>query len=369
MKVPFVDLKAQFAAIGGEALESVRKSFEKCDFILGDNVKEFEKEFASFCSCSRAVGVASGLDAIKLSLRALQIGPGDEVITSANTYIATALAVSAVGAKPVLAEMDSASYNISVPDLQRAITKKTRAIIPVHLYGQPADMDPINELAAKHNLAVVEDASQAHGARYKGRRTGSLGRIAAFSLYPAKNLGACGDAGIVVTNDDALADKIMLLRNYGSTVKYYHEVLGENSRLDTLQAGILSIKLKYLDKWNAARRTAAALYSQKLNGVGDLFLPQTMPYAEHIFHLYVVQTAHRDDLLKFLKDNGVDCVIHYPVPMHMQKAYAHAKWKQGDFPVTEKFAARILSLPMYAEITEEQINYVVETIKRFFSQG
>ena len=366
MNVPLVDLKAQFATIEADVMGNMRKVLQNTNFILGNEVGEFEKQFACFSECGYAVGVASGLDAIRLSLRALGIGAGDEVITAANTFIATALAVSSVGGKPILVDADPATFNIDVTKIAAAITPRTKAIIPVHLYGQPADMDPLCKIAKAHNLKVIEDASQAHGARYKGRRVGGIGDIAAFSLYPGKNLGAYGDAGIVTTGDAHLAEVIAMMRNYGSLVKYYHDVLGENSRLDTLQAAVLNAKLKRLEGWNVARRKAAAMYSAILSGVGDIVLPVVMPEVEHVFHLYVIRTSRRDELMKHLQGKGVGCLVHYPVPIHMQKAYAGSGWAKGAFPVTEQLAGQILSLPMFPEISSDQVDYVCGCIREFF---
>ncbi len=366
MSVPFVDLKWQMTIIGDEAEPRIQAVLRNCNFILGAEVEEFEKAFAAYCGCRRAIGVASGLDAIKLILRALGIGPGDEVITAANTFIATALAVSSVGATPVLVDIDRRTFNINPRLIEERITPRTKAILPVHLYGQPADMDPILDIAQRRNLLVVEDAAQGHGARYKGRRVGGLGYAAAFSFYPGKNLGACGDGGAVVTNDEGMADRIVALRNYGSKVKYHHEELGENSRLDTLQAAILSVKLKHLDEWNACRRRAAARYAESLAGVGDIFVPETIEGAEHVYHLYVVRTRQRDALMKYLLGKGIGCIIHYPVPIHLQKAYANRGWKKGDFPETEAAAQEILSLPMFAGIAEAQVDEVCAAVRSFF---
>jgi dTDP-4-amino-4,6-dideoxygalactose transaminase len=366
MNVPFVDLKSQFLTIENEVMERMGAVLRNANFILGNEVAEFERVFAPFCECKHAVGVASGLDAIKLILRSLDIGPGDEVITAANTFIATALAISAVGAKPVLADIHPESYNIDPAKIPAAITPRTKALMPVHLYGQAADMDPIMEIARDRGLFVIEDASQAHGARYKGRRVGSFGHAAAFSLYPGKNLGAYGDGGVVTTNRAELADRIATLRNYGSKVKYYHDELGENSRLDTLQAAILTVKLKHLERWNGRRRQAAIRYAQRLRGVGDLVLPRTMDAAEHVFHLYVIRTKGRDALLKHLQENQIGSLIHYPTPIHLQKAYAGNGWKRGDFPVTEECAEQVLSLPMFGDITDDQVDYVVSAIRAFF---
>ncbi len=368
MSVPFVDLKWQMAAIKAEVEPRVQAVLSNCNFILGAEVAEFEKAFAAFCECRCAVGVASGLDAIKLALRALDIGPGDEVITAANTFIATALAVSSVGATPVLVDMDRRTFNIDPRLIEERLTPRTRAILPVHLYGQPADMDPIIEIAARRRLRVIEDAAQGHGARYRGRRVGGFGAAAAFSFYPGKNLGACGDAGVVTTNDPAVADRVATLRNYGSRVKYYHDERGENSRLDTLQATILTVKLGRLDEWNASRRRAAAWYSERLRGVGDVVTPETMNGVEHVFHLYVIRTKRRDALMQHLAERGVGCIIHYPVPIHLQKAYADRGWKKGDYPETESAAGEIMSLPMFAGIAEAQVDEVCAAIREFFDR-
>jgi dTDP-4-amino-4,6-dideoxygalactose transaminase len=366
MTVPFVDLKAQFARLEHDVLERIGRVLRNTNFILGQEVAEFEQSFAQYSECRYGVGVASGLDAIKLALRALDIGPGDEVITAANTFIATALAVTAVGAKPVLVEIHPNFYNLDPARVADAITPRTKAILPVHLYGQPADMQPLLATAQERRLWVIEDASQAHGARYHGRRAGCLGHVAAFSLYPGKNLGAYGDAGVVTTNSEELAGRIATLRNYGSKVKYWHDELGENSRLDTLQATILSAKLQHLDEWNGRRRAAAARYGERLAGVGDLVLPQVMPDVEHVFHLYVVRTQRREALVRHLQQAGVGCLVHYPVPIHLQKAYAQAGWKRGDFPVTEAYADQVLSLPMFGDITDTQVDYVADCVRAFF---
>ena len=384
--IPLVDLAAQFAAIRAEVEPRVAEIMARGDFILGRAVGEFEAEFARYCGCSRAVGLASGLDALKLAMRAMDIGPGDEVITVANSFIATALAVSSVGATPVLVDCDPSTFTIDVRQIEAAVTPRTRAILPVHLYGQPAEMDPILDLARRRGLDVIEDAAQAHGARYRGRVCGSMGRAAAFSFYPGKNLGAYGDGGAATTSDGALADRMATLRNYGSRVKYRHEELGENSRLDTIQAAVLSVKLAHLDGWNAARRRIAAAYSSGLSGVGDLILPAVPAHMEPVWHLYVVRTARRDALLAHLQGRGIGALIHYPVPIHLQPAYAGGRrseiggqrsevggrrsevggWRQGQFPVSERLAAEILSLPIYPEMTDGQVARVVGEIMKFF---
>jgi len=368
MNVPFVDLRAQYASIKDEVRGAMDQVLENTNFILGQPVADFEKAFATFCECRYAVGVASGVDAIKLALRALGIGPGDEVITAANTFIATALAVSTVGAKPVLVDIDPATYNLDPALLEAAITPRTKAILPVHLYGQPADMEAIVAIARRHGLRVIEDACQAHGARYRGHRTGGLADIAAFSFYPGKNLGAYGDGGAIVTNDQALADRVTLLRNYGSRVKYYHDELGENSRLDTLQAAVLNVKLRYLDGWNRQRRAAAARYTAALAGLRDVTVPATLTGTEPVYHLYVIRHPRRDALSASLKQHGITTIIHYPVPIHLQKAYASLGLVPGAFPHTERAASEILSLPMFAELTPQQTDHVVRAITDFVTQ-
>lgn len=367
MKIPFLDLKLQTASFQDEIQSAMDRVVSDCNFVLGQQVVDFEEAFAAYCECKHAIGVASGLDALKLILRAMDIGPGDEVITVSHTFIATTLAISSVGAKPVLVEITPDTYTMDSQTIEAAITERTKAILPVHLYGQTAELDPILQLARKHGLKVIEDACQAHGARDKGRRAGSIGDASAFSFYPGKNLGAFGDGGAVTTNDAALAERIRTLRNYGSSEKYFHDELGENSRLDTLQAAVLVVKLKHLDNGNSARRAAAALYDAGLNGVGDIKTPVVRKDSEHIFHLYVIQTERRDELQKYLKEQGVDCLIHYPVPVHLQKAYSSRGWKKGDFPLTEKVADNILSLPVFPGISEEQVEFVCELIQLFYN--
>ncbi|NJK78489.1 MAG: DegT/DnrJ/EryC1/StrS family aminotransferase [Chloroflexaceae bacterium] len=367
MQVPFVDLQAQHQAIRAEIDEAIAAVISKGDFILGKAVSLFEEEFAAFCEAKYAIGVDSGTSALELLLRAYEIGPGDEVITTANTFIATALGVSSVGAKPVLVDIDPVTYNMDVSKVEQAITERTKAILPVHLYGQPADMDPIIELARKHNLYVMEDAAQAHGARYKGKRVGSLADGGAFSFYPAKNLGACGDGGAVVTNDPEIADRLMLLRNYGQRKKYYHESIGYNHRLDTMQAGILRIKLRNLSAWNEARRRHAQRYNELFANT-DVVYPVEMDGVESVWHLYVVRVEEREALQKYLSEQGISTGIHYPVPIHVQEAYKSLGYPEGSFPITEQYAPQIVSLPMFAELTDEAIQYVVEHILAFVEQ-
>lgn len=336
---------------------------ERGDFILGQEVSLFEEEFAAYCGVAHGVAVDSGTTALEMALRAYKIGPGDEVITAANTFIATALAISYTGATPVLVDIHPSTYTMDPLQLESAITPRTKAIIPVHLYGHPADMDPILAIARRHNLVVIEDAAQAHGAQYKGKRVGSLGDAAAFSFYPAKNLGAYGDGGMVVTNDPQIADTVRMLRNYGQRTKYYHEARGFNRRLDTLQAAILRVKLQHIDEWNAQRVHHAKMYDALLaNTSNGLVLPIQAPYAESVYHLYVVRSTNRDLLKSRLSDRHIATGIHYPVPIHLQPAYRDLGYKAGDFPITEQFAKEILSLPMYPEMQLEAIEYVAATI-------
>ncbi len=368
MNIPFVDLQSQYQSIKDEADAAVLGVMERGDFILGGAVGEFEQEFAAYCDVEHCIGVDSGYSALELILRAYNIGPGDEVIAPANTFVATVFAISNTGAKPVLVDCHPESYNIDPAKIEAAITVRTRAIMPVHLYGQSADMDPILELAARHRLYVVEDAAQGHGGRYKGKRTGSLGHAAGFSFYPGKNLGAYGDGGAVVTNDPELADRVRMLRNLGMKVKYHHEIKGFNNRLDTMQAAVLRVKLPRLDDWNAERRRAAATYNDLLSEL-PIVTPVVAPEIEHVYHLYVIRTHNRDELMKRLDSAGIASGLHYPIPIHLLPAYAELGYKRGDFPVTESYADEIVSLPIYAELTDEQIAQVVQTIRDFVAEA
>lgn len=368
MKVPFVDLGAQRDSIQEEVHEAMAGVLQRTDFILGQSVKLFEEEFAAYCEVKHAIGVDSGTSALELALRACDIGPGDEVITAANTFIATTLAISCCGATPVLVDIDPQNYNMDINLLEAAITERTKAIMPVHLYGQPVDMDALLAVANKHNLKVIEDAAQAHGARYKGRRAGSAGHAAAFSFYPAKNLGAYGDGGIVVTNDDTIAHNVQMLRNYGQTKKYHHQLKGYNRRLDTLQAAILRVKLKYIDQWNANRRQHATRYNELLTHDG-IITPQVMDYAEPVWHLYVVRVENRENFQNYLSEHGISTGIHYPIPIHLQPAYLDLGYPAGSFPVTESYADNIVSLPMFPELTPQAVEYVVENIHQFLTNG
>jgi dTDP-4-amino-4,6-dideoxygalactose transaminase len=366
MNIPFLDLQAQYAAHRAELDAAVAAVLRRGDFVLGEELSAFEHEFAAYAGCAHAVGVASGLDAIELALRALDIGPGDEVITAANSFIASALGISKTGALPVLVDVDPRTRNLDPAAAAEAVTDRTRVILPVHLYGMPADMDAVRDLAAARDLRVVEDAAQAHGARWHGRAIGSMGDLAAFSFYPGKNLGAYGDGGAVTTNAAEWAERVRRLRNYGSVVKYHHDELGGNSRLDTLQAAVLRVKLRHLDGWNEARRRIATRYNEGLCGVGDLGLPWTPNGVEPVFHLYVITTAYRERLMRHLQERGVATLIHYPVPIHLQPAYAALGWTRGAFPVTERLAVESLSLPIYPELSDEQMAHVIEAVRAFY---
>ncbi|HEV7377605.1 MAG TPA: DegT/DnrJ/EryC1/StrS family aminotransferase [Pyrinomonadaceae bacterium] len=361
MKVPFVDLQAQYKSIKDEIDVAIARVLDNASFILGREVEAFEAAFAEYVGARFCIGVNSGTAAIQLAVTACGLGAGDEVLVPANTFFATAEAVSTASATPVFVDSDSASYNIDVSKIEAAITERTRAIMPVHLYGQAADLDSIFEIAERHNLIVIEDAAQAHGSKYKGRKVGALGRAGCFSFYPGKNLGAYGEGGAVVTNDEEVARRVRLLRDHGSAQKYHHEIVGYNFRLEGIQGAVLNVKLRHLDRWNQLRREHAARYQELLRGSG-LRLPVEMQYAEHVYHLYVVQSDGRDALQQTLNESGVQTGIHYPIPIHLQPAYASLNYKAGDFPEAERQARRILSLPMFPELTDEQIRQVAEAI-------
>ncbi len=367
MKVPFLDLKVQYESIKHEINFAIQKVCENCAFAGGPYVAEFEKAFAEFCGTKYAVGVGNGTDALWAALIALGIGGDDEVITSPNTFMATAEAITFCGAKPVFVDVDEQTYNIDPNLIESAVTPRTKAIIPVHLYGQPADMDAIMEIAARHNLYVIEDACQAHGAEYKGRRAGSMGIAGCFSFYPGKNLGAYGEAGAVVTNNAELAGKIRMFRDHGQQKKYYHSMVGWNARMDGIQGAILSVKLKHLNEWNQARRRNAKLYNELLANVDEITTPLEKDYAAHIYHIYAVRTRNRDALISALAAEDIHCGIHYPIPIHLQEAYRFLGYKQGSFPVAEKCAAEQVSLPMFPELTAGQIRRVCGGIKNYMA--
>jgi dTDP-4-amino-4,6-dideoxygalactose transaminase len=371
MNIPFVDLKAQYASIQDELVPKLVEVLGSTSFITGKAAQEFEVAFAQYCGVRHAIGVANGTDAITLALKSLGIGSGDEVITAANTFIATAEAIVHAGARPVFVDNDPQIYTIDAEQIEAAITSRTKAIIPVHLYGQPADMDPIREMAQKHGLYVVEDAAQAHGAEYKGHKAGSMGHVACFSFYPAKNLGAYGDAGAVATNDDLIALTVRKLRDHGGIAKYEHDLVGYNSRLDTLQAAVLLVKLKYLDQWNQMRQSNAQIYHQLLSKIPGIATPRVLEGLAHIYHLYVIrlEQGNRDELRQYLQDRGIQTGIHYPKPVHLTNAFAHLDYREGDFPVAEDGAKKVLSLPMYPELTREQIEYVAHEMERFIRRG
>ncbi len=371
--VRFLDLRAQMPDILNGFLSGLQEVLANTAFVQGKQVQAFEEAFAEYLGVRHVVAVNNGTAALILPLLALDLQPGDEIITVSHTFIATAEAISFVGARPVFVDVDPHYYTMDPAQIESRITERTRGILPVHLYGQPADMDPILEIAERHGLFVLEDACQAHGALYHSRRAGNqwvragtLGTAGAFSFYPGKNLGAYGEGGAVATNDDALAQKMRALRDHGSFRKYYHDYIGLNLRINNLQGVVLHEKLQHLDRWNQGRRHWAQRYRELLQGVGDLQLPEEAPYAQHVYHLFTVLTDHRDDLLEYLKTHGVQVGIHYPIPVHRQKAYAFMGLGEGTLPVTERLARQTLSLPMFAELTDEEVRFVAEQIQNFF---
>ncbi len=368
MKVKFLDLNRQHLSLGKNLECSFANSLKMSDFILGEDVSLFEKEFAGYCGTKFAVGVNSGTDALFLSLKSFDIGPGDEVILPAFTFIATALAVSYSGAKPVFADINLKNYNIDPECIKKAVTSRTKAIIPVHLYGQPADMQPILEIGAKYNLKVIEDACQAHGARYsfacgEQKKVGNIGDTGAFSFYPTKNLGACGDAGLITTNNENIYKKLLILRDCGRKLRYEHAVIGYNSRLDTLQAAILRKKLKLLDSWNRKRRKLARMYTQALQDMSELTLPVQENYAFHVYNSYTVCANNRDRLCEELQKRGVGTSVYYHIPLHLQGAYKDLGYKRGDFKHAEKISQQVFSLPLYPYLSEAELKYVIKTLK------
>jgi dTDP-4-amino-4,6-dideoxygalactose transaminase len=368
MKVPFLDLKAQYESIKDEINAAIQEVLESCAFAGGLFVERFEREFAAFCQCKYCVGVGSGTEALWLSLIAMGIGPGDEVITVPNTFIATAEAISFCGAKPVFIDIDNETYTMNPALLEAAITPRTKAIIPVHLFGQMANMDPIMELAKAHGLFVVEDSCQAHGAEYKGKPAGSIGDAGCFSFYPGKNLGAYGEAGAVVTNNQNLAERIKTLRDHGQLEKYQHTMIGWNARMDGLQGAILSIKLRHLSEWNEARRNKAKIYNKLLANINGVVTPKEAGYARHVYHIYAIRIQNREKLITALPDKGIQCGIHYPIPIHLQEAYRYLGLEKNSFSVAERCSQELISLPMFPELTKEQSRYVGQEIRSSIAQ-
>jgi dTDP-4-amino-4,6-dideoxygalactose transaminase len=372
MKIPFLDLKIQYKQIKHEIVPAIENILENTAFILGKAVTDFENEFAAAHNVKYCSGVSSGTDGNHIALWALGVGPGDEVIIPANTFIATAWGATLCGATPVFVDCEEDSYNIDPEKVEAAITSKTKAIVAVHLYGQPADMDRLKIIADKHNLALVEDCAQAHLAEYKGNKVGGLGIISSFSFYPGKNLGAYGEGGAVTTNDSELYQKVKMMREHGSVEKYHHEIYGHNYRMEGIQGAVLGVKLKYLHEWTEGRRRAAAIYRETLSAVEGIKLPEEMDYAKHVYHLFVIQVHggenERNSLAEFLNKNGVSTGLHYPLPLHRQNCFKSLGYKKGDFPVTEKLAETGLSLPMYPELNRDQVNYIADKIKEFYKQ-
>jgi dTDP-4-amino-4,6-dideoxygalactose transaminase len=367
-KIPLLDLKAQMAPIREELLQAVAKVLDNGQYIMGPEVKAFEEEVARYVGVKHAIGVANGTDALLLALDAAGVGAGDEVITTPFTFFATAEVVSQLGATPVFVDIDEKTYNIDVKQIEAKITDKTKAIIPVHIFGQPANMDEIMALAEAHNLFVLEDSAQALGSEYKGRKIGTLGHAATYSFFPTKNLGGYGDGGMVVTNDDELAQKIRILRVHGSNPKYYHSMIGYNSRLDEMQAAMLRIKLRHLDDWNNGRRERAALYNELLKDT-PLITPYAAEDRKHIYHLYIVQADDRDQLMAYLKEKGISTGVYYPVPLHQQDVYKPLGYEKGSLPVSEYMSNRTFALPLYAELETETIHKIVDTIKEYYANN
>lgn len=362
MAIPFLDLKAQHRALKTELMEAASRVLDSCAFASGPEVAAFEEDFAAYCNTKFAAGVNTGTSALHLGLLAAGVGPGDEVITVPHTFMATVSSIRYAGAKPVLIDVDPVSYTMDPKLIEGAITKNTKVIMPVHLYGQPADMDPIMDIAKKHNLVVIEDACQAHGAEYKGRRAGSIGHAAAFSFYPGKNLGACGEGGALVTSDPELIKKVRMLRDWGQEKRYHHALEGYNYRMDGLQGAFLKIKLKHLPSWTELRRAHAAKYAELFAGSPVRF-PKEMDYAKHVYHIYAVMAKNRDQMQTILGDKGIATGFHYPIPVHLQACFAHLGHKKGDFPNSERAADEEISLPMFPELTDEQCAEIVAAVK------
>jgi dTDP-4-amino-4,6-dideoxygalactose transaminase len=369
IKVPFLDLAAHHAPLRAEFDAAIAEVIDNNAFAGGPVVTEFEREFAAFCESRYAIGLGSGTEALWLTLLACGIGPGDEVITVPNTFMATAEAITYTGAKPVFVDIDPRTYTMDPSQIEPALTRRTKAIIPVHLYGQTADMDPILSFGRQHGVFVIEDAAQAHGSEYKGRKAGSLGHAGCFSFYPGKNLGAFGEAGAVVTSDEELAERIRILRDHGQVRKYYHTMIGWNCRMDGIQAAILRIKLRHLASNNQLRRAHAEFYNQSFAEVDEIVTPHEASSGRHIYHIYAVRTPERDDMLRLLAEKNIGCAIHYPVPIHLQDAYQELGYSEGDFPISERSCTEVLSLPMYPELTETQLLLVSDAVKESLRVG
>ena len=366
-KVPYLDLPAQIRSLRPELDAAIARTLDHCSFCLGPDVVQFEKDFAKYCGAEHCVAFNSGTSALHVGLMLLNVGRGDEVISTPHTFVATSWAISYVGATPVYVDIDDATFNLDPKLIEKAITPRTRAIMPVHLYGHPYDVDAIQAIARKHNLPLVEDAAQAHGAKYKGKTVGTFGEWSGFSFYPGKNLGACGEGGALVTNNAAFAARARSLREHGSSVRYYHDEVGFNYRMEGIQGAVLGVKLKKLNEWTAGRRRAAHRYHELLKGT-PLQLPLEAAWAESVYHLYVVRHPKREELKKHLEANGVGCALHYPLPLHLQKCYASLGYKEGAFPVAEKAARECLSLPIYPEMTDAQVQRVAEVVNAFFKK-
>ena len=364
MEVPYFDLPAQIKALRPQLDAAIARTLDQCSFCLGPDVAKFEKDFAAYIGAAHCIGFNNGTSALHIAARLLDLGPGDEVITTPATFVATSWALAYVGAKPVFVDIDEATFNLNPALIERAITPRTKAVMPVHLYGHPCDLDPIVELCRKHNLALIEDAAQAHGARYKGKTVGTFGDLAGFSFYPGKNLGACGEGGALVTNSKEYDARARALREHGSSTRYYHDEVGYNYRMEGIQGAVLGVKLPHLPDWTAARRRIAHRYHELLAG-SPLRLPREAAWAESVYHLYVVRHPKRDKLKEFLQTKGIGTALHYPLPLHLQKCFSGLGYKAGDFPVAEKAARECLSLPVYPELTDRQVDYVAAQVGQF----
>lgn len=369
MHIPFLDLKAHHAPLRAEFDLAIGEVIDRGAFAGGPFVERFERNFASYCGSQHAIGVGNGTDALWLALLACGVGPGDEVITVPNTFMATAEAITYCGARPVFIDVDERTYTMDPAGLEAAVSSRTKAVIPVHLFGQTADMDPILEFARQHDLFVIEDAAQAHGARYKGRIAGTMGDAGCFSFYPGKNLGAFGEAGAIITDDDRLQQKIRTLRDHGQVQKYRHSMVGWNCRMDGIQGAVLDVKLRHLDEFNAMRRAHARRYTQELSELAEVVTPFEADHAQHVYHVYALRAPERDEMIWFLKEKGIQCAVHYPIPIHLQSAYRFLGYKTGDFPASEQIAREFISLPMFPELTEAQIRFVGASVKEALLAG